>query len=270
MMKKGSFFAIGFVLAFFRNLTFIFQDLRITNLIYFLFFILIYWWDTRDSNKWTSRGLIAGLYILILPKIVTIDGGIPLAIFTICVFLTKKIKQRTYRMLALSCLIYATLFLAYWEFSFHSRIREFDKIVDIQAYDSLKGQVEFPENNHKVKIVELWFNDCGYCRPSLAHLSNLRQSYRRNPNVQFTSINIVNAPHDEILETRNRIGFNLPVIIDTASYFTSIKESHHCPSLLIIDPNNHLRYEYSGYSTSYFWLLDQWLEDTINELLSSI
>lgn len=268
-MKNILYLILGIAVAFSRNLSFAELNVFTTFSVYLFLFLLLVYWNAKSYNKWFPLGVLSGLVLFIFPKLFVFEVGVPTAIFILSYVLFRLIsKQRFSYGLISSMMVFLVSYSFYCIVQFNDRVLKFDVPVLQRKYAIIQDKFDyFPEYNYKVKVVELWFSNCGHCLPALRHLSELRKEYEKNPNVEFITVNFVELDETLVDSIRRVIGFNLPTLIDSADYFRELKESNLVPSVLIIDPSNHLRYEYTGFAPSEYWMFDIWLDRVIDELL---
>lgn len=259
---------LGIVLALLRNMSYYFMDFIWSYLAYALLGAIIVFTRKWRYSGYLEAGIYVGLIGFIAPRLDLLDFFLPIGLCIPTLFTVRRYLSN--RWLAVGVLLFThTCFWLITIFAIRDdRTQEHKQFIQTTYMQSVDdGQMFFPSDSIKVKVIDLYFNACGYCRPSLRHISELREKYSNDPNVSFYAVNTHDTDQEEIKEVRRQIGFDLPILLDSTRYFIDVKGSTYMPAVLIVDKHNNLRYEYTGgYSSELEWPFELWLEDRIREL----
>ncbi len=270
VLKLFLWVVLGLGLAFLRNYFYIFQlVLPVYGLVFFYGLLTSWLIKQKQKFKILAISLVIGLIVFEIPGIDVFNRySLEQLVIFGAGFLIGSLALRAYFKVGLSILFCGLIYAYATATLILNNYFIYNKVVPNYAFEFIgDGYHFFPEDNGKVKLVELWFINCAPCQEQLKFMEDFKTNFTNDPNVEYVTFNI--SAHDsnkKIIDVLNVLNVNPVVGRDTTNYFERLTNLSGYPQLLLIDRNNNLRFVYHGFPKESEWLFAYWIKDKISAL----
>ncbi len=257
-LKHIGLFVVGYVVAFFLNFSFSFQDDHLTFSMAFLLYFGMGIWSGRKKRK-VQLLLVAGIVVhftlltIFIKHLLMVDllVGAALVSFVPGVMVRQLFHRRkAIALLTGTTIVMATLpalyvginHFAYARASITVSDQQFCEVtlVDVNNTPVFDGALK-----GKITIIETWNIFCGYCKTQFPYMEELQQMY---PQVQVLAVNNGIADnHDEFVDFVQSTNSNLLYLYDRDTAIVRYLQLKAAPQTIVIDQEGRVQWVMKGF-----------------------
>lgn len=202
--------------------------------------------------------LIAGFWILVLSEVFKLAYLVlPWILSLVLGFYWKETgRNSAVRVSCLGGLIILTVFFSYWFIPqlirsiLSKELNEPSPVYEISRLDG--SLVTGSDFSRKTVIIDFFGTYCKPCIRELPELEKIKEHFKNKKDIVFLIVN-VDQPNDspgKVKEFKSRYGFDFDFFYDHGGKAHKSFGLNGVPSMVIIDPDNNIRFKKEGYNIS--------------------